>query len=336
MKTQITRKNLDNVQSNTCYTACTFYLQNTFRDIQNCEFIDCSFREKHTCFNNIKNCVFERCNFNKLDIYGLENIRIYQGSISYLNLRGEIDDVNFDFIEETIVSGLRINKSHMQLEKIPFAILGDSLKSLDLSFNNLRKVPLELVNIKSLREVNLRYNLLEELPDELSSIPLDSLKLFGNNITHEDVQNFQCHNIETCESINGLQLPPSCLRLAISGPQIFNDPASRLFISMSTSQLQSIILCSIHSVRLLRDYIDCFGLPDHYLDGIDPDMAIIIGEGYEFGDDTFIMLDYQYNRQKPRVIFNKYSPGSITWPQWAPNFSSFLRKLGVKGWWKSL
>jgi hypothetical protein len=70
---------------------------------------------------------------------------------------------------------------------------------------------------------------------------------------------------------------------------------------------------------------------------LDVERALVIGGGADYGDDTWISLDYRRDRADPRVVisqFNHYgpegartAPSHITWLQIAANIRGFLAML---------
>ncbi len=60
-----------------------------------------------------------------------------------------------------------------------------SLKTLDLSWNNITELPEWISSLSSLEELNLRGNKLEALPETISS--LSSLKILNITLNKKDI-----------------------------------------------------------------------------------------------------------------------------------------------------
>jgi hypothetical protein len=67
---------------------------------------------------------------------------------------------------------------------------------------------------------------------------------------------------------------------------------------------------------------------------LDVDKALVIGGGADYGDDTWLALDYRLNLLDPRIVVSQYrhygpeparaAPSHINWLAIAPNIQGFL------------
>ena len=64
-------------------------------------------------------------------------------------------------------------------------------------------------------------------------------------------------------------------------------------------------------------------------DGINPDLALVIGD-FGLGSDAPILLDYRYHADDPRVLRLRWHPHRVTkWEPLAPDFLRFVEVLGL-------
>lgn len=73
---------------------------------------------------------------------------------------------------------------------------------------------------------------------------------------------------------------------------------------------------------------------------LDVAKALVIGGGADYGDDTFIALDYRLNRSDPRVVISLYNhygpegartaPSHVTWLELADNTQGLLAVLRAR------
>jgi Leucine-rich repeat (LRR) protein len=72
-----------------------------------------------------------------------------------------------------------------RIETVPREIrqMEDSLQELDLSYNRIRLLPTDITLLKALRVLNLRSNLLTDLPSELGLLQLRILDISSNRLT---------------------------------------------------------------------------------------------------------------------------------------------------------
>lgn len=70
-------------------------------------------------------------------------------------------------------SAYRLNISNKQLTEMPLAVTKDLtlLKAVDVSYNNIEKLPKELAALENLRELDLSHNKLRRIPSDLSKLP---------------------------------------------------------------------------------------------------------------------------------------------------------------------
>jgi len=101
----------------------------------------------------------------------------------------------------------------------------------------------------------------------------------------------------------------------------------------------------IADLQSLRQFADSVGLGEQFrvkrgsggagpveLPWLDVEQALVIGGGADYGDDTWVVLDYRANRTDPRVVVNAWSadrPPQVEWRELAPSVTSFLQMLGV-------
>jgi hypothetical protein len=60
---------------------------------------------------------------------------------------------------------------------------------------------------------------------------------------------------------------------------------------------------------------------------LDVEKAVVIGGGADYGDDTWIVLDYRPNLKSPRVLASQWQAGTtgphLQWVELAPSFEAF-------------
>jgi hypothetical protein len=74
------------------------------------------------------------------------------------------------------------------------------------------------------------------------------------------------------------------------------------------------------------------GLRGSYL-GSTVDQVLVIGGGADYGDDTWVVLDYRSDPTNPRVVANEWPSGpppGTAWREVAPSVTDFLRLLGIR------
>ena len=145
---------LENVESNTIYRACTFYLNEYMNyKINNTTFDNCSFRTR-VRFSHLKNCKFQNCNFTQL-------LRIE-------DTHGELPQGLF-----TLFSLKNLNLSYNFLKKLPDEIGQLSqLRRLTLTFDCLEELPSNIINLSALQYLSIESNLLAEVPKEIFGLSL--------------------------------------------------------------------------------------------------------------------------------------------------------------------
>lgn len=65
---------------------------------------------------------------------------------------------------------------------------------------------------------------------------------------------------------------------------------------------------------------------------LDVEQALLIGGGADYGDDTWLVLDYRTGPTDPRVVVNVWrqgAPPQVEWCELTPSLTGFLRLLGV-------
>ena len=213
---QVKKQILTDVQNNTIYYGCTFYLEeNLVYKISNSCFDNCSFR-KSARFINLYDCQFQNCNFlNGFIVYllskaGFEKIPLhifdfYQ--ISELHvlrtileddrvcwklvrvLHGKqhhLNEINFIPKEIGKLANLQIiTLPYGKISSIPieFAKLRN-LRCIDLSSNKISYLPIEFKDLTNLTHIKLSRNRFTQFPFILLSLPnLQELDLSANQIT---------------------------------------------------------------------------------------------------------------------------------------------------------
>lgn len=65
---------------------------------------------------------------------------------------------------------------------------------------------------------------------------------------------------------------------------------------------------------------------------LDVEQALLIGGGADYGDDTWLVLDFRTGPTDPRVVVNVWrqgAPPQVEWRELTPSLTLFLRMLGV-------
>lgn len=109
-------------------------------------------------------------------LYNMESIRILQ--ISAIEEVSGIDSVLFNPLIDSLVLDFPINKFPSNILKI------DSLKYLNIKFNKLSKIPVEIYSMKKLKELNIINGdtQIEEISDEIEK--MEALEVLYFDITN--------------------------------------------------------------------------------------------------------------------------------------------------------
>ncbi|WP_372365241.1 leucine-rich repeat domain-containing protein [Candidatus Uabimicrobium sp. HlEnr_7] len=322
---------LAELKNNFIYKSCVFNLQKIVNDVSKCEFHECTFENEQLTFVRTNELVFEKCEFYELNLFDCKNISIKNSNVKYLNIQGATDDNEINFITNTNVQKLKLS---LQLNQIPQQVFSfKNLNFLDLGGNRITNIPEEIVKMQKLEILNLRNNRLSALKTKLPK-NLCFLKLFGNFIQEEDLKDldekYKNCKIEKTTEILDLKLPKRLVFTSKNDGAIFKDFVSRFFIKRLVSYADEVYIFTLPAIYILRDVKKYYKFRyafNNMFESIDLDQALWIGE-CDIGSDIPIILDYQKNKSSPSVralVGNK-------WVTWAPSFSSFLNKIGPKGW----
>ena len=129
----------------------------------------------------------------KQDSYLMEN-----NSIIGLNFKNvDIKDIINQILETETLKYLYLNNVNICFEDRLF-FKCQNLQNLDLSGNELEKLPKEIFELKNLQGLNLSENKLNELPKEIFELKnLQSLDLSGNKLNELPEEIFQLKNLQS-------------------------------------------------------------------------------------------------------------------------------------------
>ena len=164
-----------------------------------------------------------------LEINCITRREIPQNSVTTLPEDGQSDDnpliilpsdVSLDLGEDEALNHF-LNQENISIENVNHLCLSDfdgviptfifrfvSLKSLDLSKNNLSVLSRRIGDLKELETLNLSENALKQLPQELFDLErLESLDLFDNQISQIDVRvkKLETLNQETLRKVKEME-----------------------------------------------------------------------------------------------------------------------------------
>jgi len=171
----VAKKNLKEIQKDTLYRGCTFYLsedEDIEYEVQNSIFEHCSFRCNVT-FSKLKDCKFNNCGFSGFFDLDLSNQKLKK-----------IPDYVFSLVDLT---GLWLICNELDL--IPGEIKKlTKLKELNLSANRITRIPEEICSyLLGLEYLDLSENKLTRIPDEMGKFPLSSeINLWRNSFSEEE------------------------------------------------------------------------------------------------------------------------------------------------------
>ncbi|BBM85986.1 hypothetical protein [Candidatus Uabimicrobium amorphum] len=89
----VIRKSLTEIESNTIYHGCTFYIDHPVPILHNSQFYHCSFRGEKLVVDEIYNCTFIHCNMNELKIKASKRVSFDEGYINEITV--EVDSAAF-------------------------------------------------------------------------------------------------------------------------------------------------------------------------------------------------------------------------------------------------
>ncbi|KAM6150270.1 toll-like receptor 10 [Erethizon dorsatum] len=135
---------------------------------------------------------------NKLETLSLVSCFANHTALMYLdlsqNLLQHINDENCLW-PETLIS---MNLSSNKFADSVFRCLPRSIQILDLSYNKIQSVPKEITHLKSLRELNIAFNFLTDLPGCSHFRRLSVLNIEMNLILSPSLEFFQsCQEVKT-------------------------------------------------------------------------------------------------------------------------------------------
>ncbi|WP_372368636.1 leucine-rich repeat domain-containing protein [Candidatus Uabimicrobium sp. HlEnr_7] len=178
----VIKKILKNIESDTVYSGCTFYLdENVVYNIKNSHFENCSFRSS-VCFGNLEMCGFSSCGFsNKVMVQIIKNdVQDHVFSLSFLTHLILYSPQNCERINSKLRT-INLNSNDFILG--PMNKLS-SLISLNLSGNNIKQMPETIKELRNLEELDVSLNKLAAFP-LYKNLPLKHL-----NISHNYLKKF--------------------------------------------------------------------------------------------------------------------------------------------------
>lgn len=121
-------------------------------------------------------------NISNVNLMKIPNDSVFPSNLERLNLNNN-NIANIGGVKNILPQLKDLNVSNNKIKDGSFLQYGQDLETVDLGYNNIKKLPIHISNLNNLSKVVLQNNLLTEIPISINSwSELFMLKLAGNKL----------------------------------------------------------------------------------------------------------------------------------------------------------